>query len=250
MKKILVLLAMVVGFLVSATAAFAEEKEVKMYFLPLHNGTIYDSFTDPKECGFYKKGEIYLFDFFDPLDRSVWSCLYDLNGTKLGYIKHSRTGKEVIFAYEGDDVRLIQKEKLRANAREIEENTRWQIQYEEEQRKKELIRKEQDHKEVERRRKEPENFKNEWFRVYKTDRSNTDYEWYNREISKIVDKYIPQIRLGMADNQVRKLLGNPLNINRSVGKWGVHEQWVIEMPPPYKTLYLYFENGILTTIQN
>ena len=39
----------------------------------------------------------------------------------LGYIKHSRTGEEIIFVYEGDDVRLIQKEKLRANMRKIEE---------------------------------------------------------------------------------------------------------------------------------
>lgn len=112
-----------------------------------------------------------------------------------------------------------------------------------------MIRKEQDRKEVERRRKEPQNFKNEWLRVYELDRSKTDYEWYNREISKIVDKYIPQIRLGMADDQVRKLLGNSLNINRAVGKWGVYEQWVIEMSPPCKTLYLYFQSGVLSSWQ-
>ena len=39
-------------------------------------------------------------------------------------------------------------------------------------------------------------------------------------------------------------LGSPNDINRTVGSWGVHEQWV------YYNLYLYFENGILTSYQN
>lgn len=38
--------------------------------------------------------------------------------------------------------------------------------------------------------------------------------------------------------------GEPLDINTTTGSYGTHEQWV------YGTSYLYFENGILTTIQN
>ena len=38
----------------------------------------------------------------------------------------------------------------------------------------------------------------------------------------------------------------PEDKNRSVGSWGIHEQWV------YRSydLYVYFENGILTSWQN
>lgn len=46
-------------------------------------------------------------------------------------------------------------------------------------------------------------------------------------------------------NQQEAILawGTPLKINTTTGSWGVHTQWV------YKHAYLYFENGVLTTIQ-
>ncbi len=57
---------------------------------------------------------------------------------------------------------------------------------------------------------------------------------------------------GMKSEEVRASLGDPLSINRSVGEWGVHEQWVYGSTNPYITArsYLYFENGILTSYQN
>ena len=39
-------------------------------------------------------------------------------------------------------------------------------------------------------------------------------------------------------------LGEPDDINKTVGSWGVHEQWI------YNKLYIYFENGKLTSYQN
>ena len=39
-------------------------------------------------------------------------------------------------------------------------------------------------------------------------------------------------------------LGRPKDINRTVESWGVHEQWV------YDGIYLYFENGKVTSYQN
>jgi len=39
-------------------------------------------------------------------------------------------------------------------------------------------------------------------------------------------------------------LGYPEDINKSVGTWGIHEQWV------YNKSYYYFENGKLTSYQN
>jgi hypothetical protein len=58
-----------------------------------------------------------------------------------------------------------------------------------------------------------------------------------------------EILLGMTANMVRLSLGPPGHINKSVGSWGVHEQWVYEGPGSgsYGYDYLYFENGIVTS---
>ena len=50
--------------------------------------------------------------------------------------------------------------------------------------------------------------------------------------------------LGMTDEMAKISLGKPKKINRSVGSWGTHEQWV------YEGIYLYFENGVLISYQN
>ena len=58
---------------------------------------------------------------------------------------------------------------------------------------------------------------------------------------------LPGARLGMTQKQVieKTNWGKPESINRSTGRWGVHEQWVYGGGN-----YLYFENGKLTSIQN
>jgi hypothetical protein len=54
------------------------------------------------------------------------------------------------------------------------------------------------------------------------------------------------VRLGMTMKQVRASnWGQPDSVNRTTGAFGVHEQWVYE-----EGNYLYFEDGVLTTIQN
>jgi hypothetical protein len=54
------------------------------------------------------------------------------------------------------------------------------------------------------------------------------------------------VKLGMTAAQVRASnWGAPVSVNRTTGAFGVHEQWVYE-----NDNYLYFENGVLTTIQN
>ncbi|MDC1365080.1 hypothetical protein N8258_01540 [Algibacter sp.] len=50
--------------------------------------------------------------------------------------------------------------------------------------------------------------------------------------------------IGMTKEMAIIALDYPDDINRTVGSWGVHEQWV------YYKLYLYFENGKLTSYQN
>lgn len=53
-----------------------------------------------------------------------------------------------------------------------------------------------------------------------------------------------KVKLGMTKEMCRESWGNPYDINRSVGSWGTHEQWV------YGDSYLYFEGNTLTSIQN
>jgi len=55
-----------------------------------------------------------------------------------------------------------------------------------------------------------------------------------------------RIWLGMTDEMARESKGRPDKNNRSVGSWGIHEQWVYED----RDEYLYFENGILTSWQD
>jgi len=50
--------------------------------------------------------------------------------------------------------------------------------------------------------------------------------------------------IGMNREMATISLGSPNEINRTVSSWGVHEQWV------YDNIYLYFENGKLTSYQN
>lgn len=57
------------------------------------------------------------------------------------------------------------------------------------------------------------------------------------------------VALGMTTKMVKELYGEATSINRTVGNWGVHEQWVYERPA-MKTEYYYFENGKLTSWQD
>jgi len=53
------------------------------------------------------------------------------------------------------------------------------------------------------------------------------------------------VSIGMTTEDVEVSWGKPKDINRSVGAWGVHEQWVYG-----SSNYLYFENGKLTSWQD
>lgn len=54
-----------------------------------------------------------------------------------------------------------------------------------------------------------------------------------------------KIRTGMTKDMCIDAWGNPSDINKTTGSFGVHEQWVYGLGS-----YVYFENGIITTIQN
>jgi len=53
-----------------------------------------------------------------------------------------------------------------------------------------------------------------------------------------------RIQIGMSPCMAVAAWGRPDDINRSVGSFGVHEQWV------YPANYLYFEDGVLTSFQS
>lgn len=63
-----------------------------------------------------------------------------------------------------------------------------------------------------------------------------------------------QIVIGMNKDEVLMSWGSPEpwgDINKTVGSWGTHEQWVYRSFPDEPAYsYLYFENGILTSWQD
>jgi hypothetical protein len=50
----------------------------------------------------------------------------------------------------------------------------------------------------------------------------------------------------MTDEIARESLGTPDNNIRTIGSWGVYEQWIYDI----LNLHLFFENGILTNWQD
>lgn len=53
-----------------------------------------------------------------------------------------------------------------------------------------------------------------------------------------------KLLIGMSKEAVILSWGKPDDIHKTVGSWGVHEQWI------YGSQYVYFENGILTSWQD
>lgn len=72
------------------------------------------------------------------------------------------------------------------------------------------------------------------------------YGWNAKTIKAILDG---KIFLGMTTKQVIESWGKPDDINRTVGSWGIHEQWVYRRGG-FEATYLYFENGKLTSWQD
>lgn len=58
------------------------------------------------------------------------------------------------------------------------------------------------------------------------------------------------ISIGMNTEEVIASRGLPNNIHKTVGSWGVHEQWIYGSPLYRGCFYLYFEDGKVTAWQN
>lgn len=80
------------------------------------------------------------------------------------------------------------------------------------------------------------------------------FETLSKKYGKANAKLIIErrVKLGWSEEMCRESWGSPSDINTTTGSWGVHEQWVYEVS--YEDYYnmrcLYFENGVLTTIQD
>jgi len=78
------------------------------------------------------------------------------------------------------------------------------------------------------------------------------YEVRKKELIKKYGSYFGKliserrIAIGMTNNMVIESIGKPDDINRTVGSWGVNEQWVYDV----KGLYIYFKNGKVTSFQD
>lgn len=75
----------------------------------------------------------------------------------------------------------------------------------------------------------------------------------NPELPAKTVKYIlaGKIFIGMTREQVLASCGRPRDINRTVGSWGVDEQWIYGYSSNFNDrVYLYFENDILTSYQD
>lgn len=58
-----------------------------------------------------------------------------------------------------------------------------------------------------------------------------------------------QVVIGMKDDELLASWGRPVEINQSVGPWGIHEQWIYGRFP-YNDTYIYLENGRVVSWQS
>lgn len=92
-------------------------------------------------------------------------------------------------------------------------------------------------------------------RLSRAEELRNDKELQSKNWSEEVKQAIinSDIAIGMTKEQVIYSWGHPIDINKSVGSWGVHEQWKYGeafMPYRPKDTYLHFENGTLASYSN
>jgi|GEM_PF-3751381 len=73
-----------------------------------------------------------------------------------------------------------------------------------------------------------------------------EYNWSKSVWNSIKNQ---QVFIGMTKDMAILSWGKPDEINKDIGSWGVHEQWVYNVGD-YRNNYLYFKNGRLSSIQN
>ena len=76
-------------------------------------------------------------------------------------------------------------------------------------------------------------------------------EWSEDKKREMLNIFNNKVTLGMTKDQVMLSWGQPDDINRTVGSWGVNEQWVYKKSRDMSNWkYLYLKNGRLTSWQD
>jgi len=182
-----------------------------------------------------KKGDILtLIDFNDDID--YWMVSYNGN---IGYVNDVLIQQNsAVLDYKNylqaiKEQQKREKEELELeNARKADEAKKVAAQKAEERRK---IEEQKNEENAKRLALEETKKAKEW--------KDSLVQKYGKEVAdKIIAK---KIWIGMTREMAMESWGYPEDINRSVGSWGVHEQWVYS-----NNRYLYIENGILTSWQD
>lgn len=74
----------------------------------------------------------------------------------------------------------------------------------------------------------------------------TQYKWSTAVWNNIKQR---KAVIGMNKEMVAMAIGKPTTINTSQYAWGAFEQWVYPTSTKYRSDYVYFKNGILSSIQ-
>ena len=92
----------------------------------------------------------------------------------------------------------------------------------------------------------PYPFKEEFEKLLKKYKDTEEYRYAKRlHYIDYDEPIVKRPEIGMTPDKVREIWGNPININRTETTYGISEQWVFV---GYK--YVYFEEGIVTAIQD
>ena len=59
-----------------------------------------------------------------------------------------------------------------------------------------------------------------------------------------------EIFIGMTADEVVQSWGKPTRINSTVGSYGKHEQWIFDRGAIGRAQYVYFENGVVRSMQS
>ncbi len=90
--------------------------------------------------------------------------------------------------------------------------------------------------------------KDEWLKIFDEDlhairiKRLKSYGWTDKRIARVLEGYI---YIGDTKKIVLEAWGEPEDINRTTTRYGTSEQWVYGLG-----CYVYFENGVVTAIQD
>ncbi|MBU1091802.1 DUF2845 domain-containing protein [Patescibacteria group bacterium] len=83
-------------------------------------------------------------------------------------------------------------------------------------------------------------------KMRRMERARCHPEWSESIRSKVLRG---EVGIGMTKSQVKASWGEPDDINRTAGSWGVNEQWVYDRGN-FNVQYIYFKNNVVTSWQD